>query len=107
MKKRGVSLIVLVVTIIVLAILAGVVVANLNDDKIIDRAENTRDNSNLKTAEDALSVAYTDWSIKHPLDELTSISQLDFDTSIVPEKYEAVIVDGEPIIDIKTEQNIS
>ena len=34
MKKRGVSLIVLVVTIIVLAILAGVVVANLNDDKI-------------------------------------------------------------------------
>lgn len=102
MKKRGVSLIVLVVTIIVLAILAGVVVANLNDDKIIDRAENTRDNSNLKTAEDALSVAYTDWSIKHPLDELTSISQLDFDTSIVPEKYEAVIVDGEPIIDIKT-----
>lgn len=102
MKKRGVSLIVLVVTIIVLAILAGVVVANLNDDKIIDRAENTRDNSNLKTAEDALSVAYTDWSIKHPLDELTSISQLDFDTSIIPEKYEAVIVDGEPIIDIKT-----
>lgn len=102
MKKRGVSLIVLVVTIIVLAILAGVVVANLNDDKIIDRAENTRDNSNLKTAEDALSVAYADWSIKHPLDELTSISQLDFDTSIIPEKYEAVIVDGEPIIDIKT-----
>lgn len=56
-KKRGISLIVLIITIIVMLILATVIVMSLSNNNVIDKANTAVTETNLKTIEQAASVA--------------------------------------------------
>ena len=56
--KEAVSLIVLVLTIVIMIILAGVIVINLNNSGIIDRAKNAVSETNLKNMQELANVAW-------------------------------------------------
>ena len=59
-NKRGISLIVLVITIIVMIILAGSIIISLSSTNIIDRANNAVSDSNLKQVQSAATWAWAD-----------------------------------------------
>ena len=56
--KEAVSLIVLVLTIVIMIILAGVIVISLNNSGIIDRAKNAVSETNLKNMQELANVAW-------------------------------------------------
>ena len=56
--KEAVSLIVLVLTIVIMIILAGVIIINLNNSGIIDRAKNAVSETNLKNMQELANVAW-------------------------------------------------
>jgi len=58
-SKRGISLIILVITIVVMIIIAGVIIVSLSNSEIIDKSSNAVEVTNLKTA---LDVAKTKWA---------------------------------------------
>lgn len=59
-KKQGISLIVLVITIVVMTILAATIMISLDDSKIIKKANNAVDQSDEKTIEQLLNVAWSE-----------------------------------------------
>ena len=62
-NKRAISLIVLVITIIVMAILAATVIITLSNTNIIEQAQKAKDATNQASEKEALSVALTEWKI--------------------------------------------
>ena len=58
--KQGISLIVLVITIIVMLILAGAIILTLNNSGIIDRASNAVEETNLATIKELTQMAWAD-----------------------------------------------
>jgi len=60
MKNKGISLIVLVITIIVMIILAGSIILSLSNSKIIEKARNAKEQSNLATIRDAATLINAD-----------------------------------------------
>ncbi|MBQ8043167.1 MAG: hypothetical protein IJ272_03325, partial [Clostridia bacterium] len=60
LNKQGVSLIVLVITIIVMIILAGVIILTLNNSGIIDQAQNAVDKTNLKEVQTLASLKWAE-----------------------------------------------
>ena len=58
-KRRGISLIVLVITILVMIILAGVVVVSLSKNNPIEKARTARELTNLKAIEEEISLYST------------------------------------------------
>lgn len=62
-KKKAVSLIVLVITIIVMAILAATIIIALSNANIIEQAQKTKENANQASEKEALSVALAEWKI--------------------------------------------
>ncbi len=66
-QKKGISLIVLVITIIIMIILAGAIILALNNSGIIGRAEEARDKNDNATIKEAANVAYAEWSLEHKL----------------------------------------
>lgn len=56
--KKGISLIVLVITVIVLAILAGAVIISLSNTNIITETTQTRIDADLANAKHAVTLAY-------------------------------------------------
>lgn len=58
-ETRGISLIVLVITIVVMIIIAGVVIASLSESKIVDKSTNAVQAANLKNA---LDIAKKEWA---------------------------------------------
>ena len=61
--KRGISLIVLVVTVIVLAILATTVIISLSNTNIIGQASDTVNEANLATYREQAALAYAGWKM--------------------------------------------
>ena len=59
-KRQGISLIVLVITIIVMIILASAVVVTLSNANIIDRAGDAVDKTNIKQVEQIASIAWSE-----------------------------------------------
>ena len=59
-NKKGISLIVLVITIIVMIVLASAVVVTLSNSKIIDRATDATETSNLKQVEQLANLAWSE-----------------------------------------------
>ncbi len=57
-NKRGISLIVLVITIIVMIILAGTVIMSLDDSKIFDRAQEAVNKTNIQSIQNIISTAW-------------------------------------------------
>ena len=58
MKKEGMSLIVLIITVIVLAIIAGVIIIGIKNTGIIDRTESVVQDMNLKNLEQLANMSY-------------------------------------------------
>jgi len=103
-NKRGISLIVLVITVIVLGILATAVIIRVGDTDIIDRANEAVDEYNLATYQEQLTLAYASWFADNQGSTLTDISELaehGFDASTLPSNLEAVISNGLPKIQEK------
>ena len=63
MKKQGISLIVLVITIIVLAILAAAVIISLSNTNVIGQSEKTVLSNEYAELSSALSLVYTDLKV--------------------------------------------
>ena len=74
MLKRGVSLIVLVITIIVLAILATVIIVSLNNTGVISRSNEAVFRSNVNSYKTELSLYIADQFIADPTYTSTSLN---------------------------------
>ena len=59
-KKKGISLIVLVITIIVMVVLAGAIIITLNNSGIIEKAQNAVDASNEATVKEVASLGWAE-----------------------------------------------
>lgn len=75
-EKKGISLIVLIVTIIVMIIIAGAVILTLTDTNVIDQAETAVEKHNLSEIKSAASMAYADWILNENTTEEGNISQI-------------------------------
>jgi len=62
-NKRGISLIVLVITIIVMIILATAIILSLNGSGIIGRANEAVEKSDMANAKNVMSLAYAEWEL--------------------------------------------
>ena len=62
-KRRGISLITLVITIIVMGILATAVILSLNSSGIIDRAHKAKKDTNYSSAKEVVTLARADWDL--------------------------------------------
>ena len=67
-ERKGISLIVLVITIIIMIILAGAIILTLNNSGVIGRAEEARDKSDTSTLKEAANVAYGEWTLARQMD---------------------------------------
>lgn len=63
--KKGISLIVLVITIIVMIIIAGAIIISLNSSNIIDRANDAVTDSNEANARSVLALKYAEILAAH------------------------------------------
>ena len=59
-EKQGISLIVLVITIIVMTILAGAIILTLNNSGLIERASNAVEETNLATVKELTQMAWAE-----------------------------------------------
>jgi len=62
-NKRGISLIVLVITIIVMIILASAIILSLRSSGIIGRANEAKTKSDIANAKEVVSLAYAEWEL--------------------------------------------
>lgn len=63
--KKGISLIVLVITIIVMIIIAGAIIISLNSTNIIDKANTAVDASNESELKSAVALAYMNLYVEY------------------------------------------
>ena len=100
-NKRGISLIVLVITVIVLGILASAVIISVNSTNLIQESDEKVEKYNVKQYESQLSLAYASWLMENEDGILTSIVELQaygFDATVLPARYTAKVVDGVPVV---------
>lgn len=64
--KKGISLIVLVITIIVMIIIAGAIIISLNSTSVIEKANTAVTKTDVGTLNDKLVLAYADLKAEHP-----------------------------------------
>jgi len=62
-QKNGISLIVLVITIIVMIILASAIILSLSSSSIIGRANEAKIKSDIANAKEVVSLAYAEWEL--------------------------------------------
>jgi len=62
-NKRGISLIVLVITIIVMIILASAIILSLRSSGIIGRANEAKTKSDIANAKEVIALAYAEWEL--------------------------------------------
>ena len=60
-KGNGISLIVLVITIIIMIILAGAIILSLNSSEVIDKANNATEDTNIANVKEIVSMAQAEW----------------------------------------------
>jgi len=63
--KKGISLIVLVITIIVMIIIAGAIIISLNSSNVLDRSNEAVKSSNLASAKSTLALKYAEILAHH------------------------------------------
>ena len=62
-RKRGISLIVLVITIIVMIILATAIILSLSNSGIIGKANKAKTETDVSNAKDVVAMAHADWML--------------------------------------------
>ena len=103
--KRGISLIVLVITVIVLGILATAVIISVNNTNLINESDEKIEKYNVKQYESQMGLAYASWLMENENAELTSIVELQaygFDATALPARYAAKVENGIPVITTQT-----
>ena len=100
LKSKGISLIILVITIIIMIILAGSVIMLLNEGGLIANANKASKDNDLAATKHAVAVAFASWTLDNKGEKLESIEQLlpYIDESVDISKYEIVIRDGVPLV---------
>lgn len=63
-QKKGISIIVLVITIVVMIILAASIILTLDGNKIIGKANEARNSNDYATAREVVAVAKSEWSFQ-------------------------------------------
>ena len=105
--KKGISLIVLVITVIVLAILASAVIINMSgNSNIINEADEAVNEYNLKQYDQKLSLAYASWlaeednrGLEFTTANLPDLAEHGFDTTTdVPAGYRVTVVNKVPVL---------
>ncbi len=82
--KKGISLIVLVITIIVMIIIAGAIIISLNSTNVMTSAEKAVTDSDLANAKYAVSLAYADvMTTNHDIDDTNDYTVGDEGTAAV------------------------
>ncbi|MDD2627745.1 MAG: hypothetical protein PHD20_02540, partial [Clostridia bacterium] len=66
MKNKGISLIVLVITIIIMLVLAGAIILSLQSSGIIGKADEAVRKSNIANRQQAINLAYGTWMLNNP-----------------------------------------
>ncbi len=77
--KKGISLIVLVITIIVMIIIAGAIIISLNSTSVIEKANTAVVKTDVGTLNDKLVLAYADLKATYPT---TSTFGTDFEVTV-------------------------
>ena len=76
-KQRGITLVALVVTIVVLLILAGITIQTvLGDGEIIDLAKQSKEQQLIATYKDRIGIVGINWSINRALDDSVTVDDL-------------------------------
>ena len=110
MKKSGMSLMTLVITVILMIIIAGVAIVNLSKSDIIDKAEQAVDDMNLKNIQQIANMAYADIYFDNLISnirrELTAeeIRERMIQNGMEEDelnKYDIVVEDGDVFVTIK------
>ena len=63
MDKRGISLIVLIITIIIMIIIAGAIILSLNGSGVISNANKAKNDSDISSKKEAATVALTEYDL--------------------------------------------
>lgn len=91
--KKGISLIVLVITIIVLAILAGAIIISLSNQNIIAQASDATAAADLANAKNAVTLEYAAAVARGTVKDGKAY-QTDGTTLMTKEKYELVLTNA-------------
>lgn len=102
-NKEGISLIVLVITVIVLGILAGVVIASINETNIVEQTTNTVFKSDIQSYRELYNVYLVSYMAENNGNQPESLNVAYGDAEFteifgeVPEKYQTglKVINGE------------
>ena len=86
--KKGISLIVLVITIIVMIIIAGAIIISLNSTSVIEKANTAVTATDVGTLNDKLTLAYVDVKATYPS---TSTFDKTTEYTINSQKYTGIV----------------
>ena len=76
-SKRGITLIALVVTIVIMLILAGITIQTaLGDGGLIDLANQSKDQQLIQTYKDRIGIVGINWSLNRALDDSVTVDDL-------------------------------
>jgi len=103
-NKKGISLIVLVITIIIMIILAGSIILSLQSSGIIGRADEAVRKSNIANKKQAINMAYGEWMLDNPNKVFTEADIEDLN-QYLPDNMQVngdgnmliIVEDGKPI----------
>ena len=110
MNKKGMTLVTLAIVIVLMIIIAGVVIINLNNTDVISKAQGAVEQYNLKNTEQYANMAYYNVyfdNLKNGIRRTVTVQELkqrmiqDGFSSSELEKYNIVIENGEIKISIK------
>ncbi|MDD2628258.1 MAG: SUMF1/EgtB/PvdO family nonheme iron enzyme [Clostridia bacterium] len=93
-QNKGISLIVLVITIIVMIILAGAIILALNSSNIIGRAQEARNKTDYASARDVVTLANAEWILMSEAEQTEASSDGTFATYAEKKLEEAGIPEG-------------
>lgn len=97
MNKKGISLLVLAITIIVLAILTGTVILRLKNDHQIERAREVAFKSDLKSMQDTIDIYISDKQLEDKNFSITAVnastlSEIEGILTKLPSEYIGIVV---------------
>ena len=113
MKKDGMNLITLIISVIVLIIITGVTIMGLKNTGIIEKTEMAVEDMNLKNLEQLANIAYANiyldnlsQGVRREItgEEVRTRMQKDGTEQEVLDKYDIIVQDGDIFISIKEEE---
>ena len=97
-QNKGISLIVLVITIIIMIILAGAIILALNSSNIIGRAQEARNKTDYASARDVVTLANGEWILMSEAEQTEASSDGTFATYAEEKLEEAGVPAGKYVV---------